>query len=90
MLDFLPYFQIIIGLYISFCFEKLIQSLLWSEEFTNGLTLFYHDWSTLAWYKKDGEEEQILKNRIEQSIKGYVSRTKKLGLFMLVLISATL
>lgn len=90
MLDFLPYFQIIIGLYISFCFEKLIQSLLWSEEFTNGLTLFYHDWSTLAWYKKDGEEEQILKNRIEQSIKGYVSRTKKLGLFMLVSVSTML
>lgn len=44
MLDFLPYFQIVIGLYISFCFERLIQSLLWSEDFTKGLTSFYHDW----------------------------------------------
>lgn len=52
MLDFLPYFQIVIGLYISFCFEKLIQSLLWSEGFTKGLTSFYHDWSTLAWHKE--------------------------------------
>lgn len=90
MLDFLPYFQIVIGLYISFCFEKLIQSLLWSDEFTKGLTLFYQEWSTLAWHKKPGQEDSFLQQRIEQSIKGYVARTKKLGLFMLISVSTML
>lgn len=90
MLDFLPYFQIVIGLYISFCFEKLIQSLLWSEDFTKGLTSFYHDWSTLAWHKEKSDEDKLLQERIEQSIRGYVSRTKKLGMFMLISVSTML
>lgn len=90
MLDFLPYFQIVIGLYISFCFEKLIQSLLWSEDFTKGLTSFYHDWSTLAWHKEKNDEDKLLQERIEQSIRGYVSRTKKLGMFMLISVSTML
>lgn len=90
MLDFLPYFQIVIGLYISFCFEKLIQSLLWSEDFTKGLTSFYHDWSTLAWHKGKNDEDKLLQERIEQSIRGYVSRTKKLGMFMLISVSTML
>lgn len=90
MLDFLPYYQIVIGLYISFCFEKLIQSLLWSEDFTKGLTLFYQDWSTLAWHNENGEDESVLQISIESSIKKYVARTKKLGLFMLVSVSTML
>lgn len=90
MLDFLPYYQIVIGLYISFCFEKLIQSLLWSEEFSKGLTLYYEEWSTLAWHKEKGGEEKNLQKRIEQSIQGYIARTKKLGLFMLVSVSTML
>lgn len=90
MLDFLPYFQIVIGLYISFCFEKLIQSLLWSEDFTKGLTSFYHDWSTLAWHKEKNDEDKLLQERIEQSIRGYVSRTKKIGMFMLISVSTML
>lgn len=90
MLDFLPYFQIVIGLYISFCFEKLIQSLLWSEDFTKGLTSFYQNWSTLAWHKERSNEEKLLQESIEQSIRGYVSRTKKLGLFMLISVSTML
>lgn len=90
MLDFLPYFQIVIGLYISFCFEKLIQSLLWSEDFTKGLTSFYQDWSRLAWHKDKGDEEKLLQESIERSIRGYVSRTKKLGLFMLISVSTML
>lgn len=90
MLDFLPYFQIVIGLYISFCFEKLIQSLLWSEKFTKGLTCFYKEWSTLAWYNESDKNEDFLQKSIEDSIADYVSRTKKLGLFMLVSVSTML
>ena len=90
MLDFIPYFQIVIGLYISFCFEKLIQSLLWSDEFTSGLSQFYKDWGTLAWHKEDGNEEAVLQQCIETSIKSYVSRTQKLGLFMLVSVTTIL
>lgn len=90
MLDFLPYFLIVIGLYISFCFEKLIQQLLWSEDFTKGLTRFYQEWSTLAWHKKTDQGEPFLQKSIEQSIKGYVARTKKLGLFMLISVSTML
>lgn len=90
MLDFIPYFQIVIGLYISFCFEKLIQSLLWNEEFTAGLRQFYKDWGTLAWHNDGGEEENVLQQSIEKSIKSYVTRTKRLGLFMLLSVSTML
>ena len=83
MLDFVPFFQIIIGVYLSFCFDKLVQSLFWSEEFTRGLKDFYSDWSTLVW--NNGCQNGIdLQQGIESSINSYIARTKKLGMFMLV------
>lgn len=83
MLDFVPFFQIIIGVYLSFCFDKLVQSLFWSEEFTRGLKDFYSDWSTLVW--NNGCQNGIdLQQGIESSINSYIARTKKLGVFMLV------
>lgn len=39
MLEFVPFFQIIIGVYLSFCFDKLVQSLFWSDEFTKVLRI---------------------------------------------------
>lgn len=83
MLDFVPFFQIIIGVYLSFCFDKLVQSLFWSDEFTRGLKDFYSEWSTLVW--NSGNQNDIhLQKGIEKSINSYIARTKKLGMFMLV------
>lgn len=83
MLDFVPFFQIIIGVYLSFCFDKLVQSLFWSEEFTRGLKDFYSDWSTLVW-NNECQNGIDLQQGIESSINSYIARTKKLGMFMLV------
>lgn len=76
MLDFVPFFQIIIGVYLSFCFDKLVQSLFWSDEFTRGLKDFYSEWSTLVW--NSGNQNDIhLQKGIEKSINSYIARTKK-------------
>lgn len=65
-------------MYLSFCFDKLVQSLFWSEEFTRGLKDFYSDWSTLVW-NNECQNGIDLQQGIESS-----ARTKKLGMFMLV------
>lgn len=84
MLEFVPFFQIIIGVYLSFCFDKLVQSLFWSDEFTKGLKDFYSEWSTLVWNNGTQNGIDNLQKGIEKSINSYIARTKKLGMFMLV------
>lgn len=77
MLEFVPFFQIIIGVYLSFCFDKLVQSLFWSDEFTKGLKDFYSEWSTLVWNNGTQNGIDNLQKGIEKSINSYIARTKK-------------
>lgn len=87
MIDFMPFYQIIIGVYFSLCFEKLVSSLLWNDHFTQGLKTFYDNWNTLLLHDSVNPDSKVLEDGINETIQSYIQRTRKFGLFMLVSVS---